>query len=338
MHAFFKAQLFLGSGSVIHGMEHGVLHSGENVDTQDMFNMGGLRKKMPVTFWTFLIGGFALSGFPLITAGFWSKDAILGNAFSGGFWLVFAVLALAALLTAFYTMRQITLTFLGEPRTAAARNAQESRYSMTIPLIVLSVFSIAAGWSGISKAFPVLGGLVPDWFGNFVSSTLQGIATGYETATVIPLLISLVVALGGLYIGWLVYSRLPKDGTDPLQKALGFFHGWLKNKYYVDELYHFIFVVPATWVAETFTVAWIDQGLLDGFIHGIARIVYWLGNAVRSFFDLPVINWTGDMIAKGVRGFGFSIKPVQTGKIQQYLIMTLVVALVVIVAVYMGVR
>ena len=76
MHAFFKALLFLGSGSVIHGMEHGVLHTGEHIDSQDMFNMGGLRKKMPITFWTFLIGGLALAGFPLITAGFWSKDEI----------------------------------------------------------------------------------------------------------------------------------------------------------------------------------------------------------------------------------------------------------------------
>ena len=81
-HAFFKALLFLGSGSVIHGVEHGALHTGDHVDPQDMFNMGGLRKKMPVTFWTFLIGGFALSGFPFITAGFWSKDEILADAFA----------------------------------------------------------------------------------------------------------------------------------------------------------------------------------------------------------------------------------------------------------------
>ena len=100
-HAFFKALLFLGSGSVIHGMEHGVLHTGEHIDAQDMLNMGGLRKKMPVTFWTFLIGGLALSGFPIITAGFWSKDSILAGAFNGGNMLVFITLALAALLTAF---------------------------------------------------------------------------------------------------------------------------------------------------------------------------------------------------------------------------------------------
>ena len=337
-HAFFKAQLFLGSGSVIHGMEHGVLHSGEHVDTQDMFNMGGLRKKMPLTFWTYLIGGFALSGFPLLTAGFWSKDAILGNAYSGGFWLIFAVLALAALMTAFYTMRQITLTFLGQPRTAAARNAQESRPSMVVPLVVLSVFSIAVGWFGIPKVFPGLGGLVPDWFGNFVSSTLNGVITGYESQTLIPLLVSLIVALGGLYIGWLVYRRLPKDGTDPLVRPLGILHTVLKNKYYVDEIYHVILVLPATWLAETFTIAWVDQGLLDGILQAIGRFVLWLGSVFRNFFDLPVINWIGDMLAKGVRFSGFSLKPIQTGKIQQYMLLTLVVAVVVFVVVFMSVR
>ncbi len=124
-HAFFKALLFLGSGSVIHGMEHGVFHTGDHhVDPQDMTNMGGLRKKMPITFWTFTIGGFALAGFPLVTAGFWSKDEILADAWAH-MPVVFVALALAALLTAFYTMRQITMTFLGEPRTKEAEHAVE---------------------------------------------------------------------------------------------------------------------------------------------------------------------------------------------------------------------
>ncbi len=126
-HAFFKALLFLGSGSVIHGMEHGVLHTGDHVDAQDMFNMGGLRKKMPITFWTFLIGGFALSGFPVLTAGFWSKDEIFAEAFGSGHLVVFITLAIAAFLTAFYTMRQITLTFFGQPRSKAAEHAHGNK-------------------------------------------------------------------------------------------------------------------------------------------------------------------------------------------------------------------
>src|SRR5512138_66726 len=163
-HAFFKALLFLGSGSVIHGMEHGVLHTGNHdVDPQNMFNMGGLRTKMPITFWTFLIGGFALSGFPLVTAGFWSKDEIFAEAFGNGHFLVFATLAIAAFLTAFYTMRQITLTFLGEPRTDEAEHAQETSWTMTTPLIILSFFAVTYGWVGIPEEFPVLGGLVPNW-------------------------------------------------------------------------------------------------------------------------------------------------------------------------------
>src|SRR5664280_2970332 len=129
-HAFFKALLFLDSGSVIHGMEHGVLQTGEHVDAQDMFSMGGLRKKMPITFWTFLIGGLALSGFPVLTAGFWSKDEIFAEAFGNGHMVVFIVLAVAAFLTAFYTMRQITLTFFGKPRTEVAEHASESKWTM----------------------------------------------------------------------------------------------------------------------------------------------------------------------------------------------------------------
>src|SRR5512145_26005 len=218
-HAFFKALLFLGSGSVIHGMEHGVLHTGNHkVDPQDMFNMGGLRKKMPLTFWTFLIGGLALSGFPLVTAGFWSKDEILSGAFNGGHIGVFITLALAALLTAFYTMRQITLTFLGQPRTRSAEHAQETPATMTGPLVALSVFAISAGWVGIPEAFPVLGGLVPNWFEEFVGSMLlEHPEVGHS---LVPLLTSLVVALGGLFLGYTVYRRSRPGARDIFEQTL----------------------------------------------------------------------------------------------------------------------
>lgn len=159
-HAFFKALLFLASGSVIHGMEHGVYHTGEHLDAQDMFNMGGLRHKMPLTFWTFLVGGLSLAGFPLITAGFWSKDEILTAAFQSNL-PVFITLGVAALLTAFYTMRQLTLVFLGQPRTAAAAQAHESRPVMTLPLAILAVFAVTAGWVGIPAYFPLVGECFP---------------------------------------------------------------------------------------------------------------------------------------------------------------------------------
>ncbi|MHC1783329.1 MAG: NADH-quinone oxidoreductase subunit L [Anaerolineaceae bacterium] len=173
-HAFFKALLFLGSGSVIHGMEHGMLHTGEDIDPQDMLNMGGLKDRMPATFWTFVIGGFALAGFPLVTAGFWSKDEILAGAFNGGHPVVFWTLAAAALMTAFYTARQITLTFLGKPRTESAGHAQETKWTMTVPMAFLAFFAVTAGWAGIPQTFPGLGALSSNWFHHFVGSMLPG--------------------------------------------------------------------------------------------------------------------------------------------------------------------
>ena len=244
-HAFFKALLFLGSGSVIHGMEHGVLHTGNHdVDPQDMFNMGGLRKKMPITFWTFLIGGFALSGFPLVTAGFWSKDEILADAFAHGHWAVFATLAVAAFLTAFYTMRQITLTFLGEPRTKEAEHAQETPWTMTVPLMVLAFFAITYGWVGIPEDFMGLH-LGANWFHEFVGGTLL---EHPETLSFnwLPLLTSLGVALGGLGLGYLMYRNVKSPEEDKLQIPV------LKNKWYFDEAYDFLFVKPAYWFSETF--------------------------------------------------------------------------------------
>ena len=321
-HAFFKALLFLGSGSVIHGMEHGVHKTHEHVDPQDMMNMGGLRKKMPVTFWTFLIGGLALSGFPLLTAGFWSKDEILADAFANGRMAVFFVLALAALLTAFYTMRQITLTFLGKPRTKAAENAHESVWTMTVPLVVLAVFAVAAGWVGIPEHFPVIGGLIPNWMHDFVSGTLLEHPYPVDF-NAIPLLVSVGVALGGLFLGWLVYRRVPAGAKDPLARVLGPIHTLLKRKYYFDELYDLLFVRPAYWLAETFSSKWIDLGVIDGFLHAIGRITMRVGDFLRNYIDLPVINGSADRLSEGVKGAGSRFRVVQTGRVQQYLIVGL---------------
>ncbi|MCJ7511491.1 MAG: NADH-quinone oxidoreductase subunit L, partial [Anaerolineales bacterium] len=214
-HAFFKALLFLGSGSVIHGMEHGIHKTQEHVDPQDMLNMGGLRKRMPITFWTFLLGGLSLAGFPIVTAGFWSKDEILGVAHAQNP-AVFVVLALAALLTAFYTMRQISLTFLGQPRTSAAEHAHESAWTMTAPLILLAFFAVTVGWVGIKGDFPVIGGLVPPWIEEFLASMLAAEGGHAAGLSFVPLLTSLVVSLGGLGVGWLIYRRITAEAGDPL--------------------------------------------------------------------------------------------------------------------------
>jgi len=319
-HAFFKALLFLGSGSVIHGMEHGVLHTGNHkVDPQDMFNMGGLRKKMPITFWTFLIGGFALSGFPVVTAGFWSKDEILADAWAHGHMVVFITLAVAAFLTAFYTMRQITLTFLGEARTKEAEHALETPWTMTVPLMVLAFFAVAYGWVGIPEHFPVLGGLVPNWFHDFVGYTLAEVPETPEFSW-IPLLTSLVVALGGLFFGWLVYRNVKSQAEDRLQIPV------LKNKWYFDEAYDFLFVKPSYWFAETFVYKWMDSGLIDGILHAFGKVTAFLGTNIRNYIDKMVINeFMGDGTARLAQWFGDRLRPIQTGRIQQYMLASLAV-------------
>lgn len=328
-HAFFKALLFLGSGSVIHGMEHGVLHTGNHhVDPQDMYNMGGLRRKMPITFWTFLIGGFALAGFPLVTAGFWSKDEILADAFGHGHWVVFTTLAVAAFLTAFYTMRQITLTFLGKPRTEEARHAQETPWTMTVPLIVLSIFAVGYGWVGIPEHFPALGGLVPNWLHEFVGGTLAEHPEAVEFHPV-PLLTSLLVAFGGLYAGWRVYRNVQSPAQDRFQIPV------LKNKYYLDEIYDRVFIKPAYWFADALIYRFMDQGVIDGLLHLFGPITDRLGAWIRNYFDLPVINrFFGDGTAEVTYRAGERLRVVQTGRIQQYLMLALVVFIALGVVLY----
>jgi len=328
-HAFFKALLFLGSGSVIHGMEHGVLHTGNHeVDPQDMFNMGGLKNKMPITFWTFLIGGFALSGFPLITAGFWSKDEIFADAFANGHIIVFVTLALAAFLTAFYTMRQITLTFLGEARTQEAEHAQETPWTMTTPLVVLAFFAVTYGWVGIPEHFPLLGGLLPNWIHEFVGGTLA------EAPEVIafswtPLLTSLVVALGGLALGYYSYRDIKSPAEDRLQID------FLKNKYYIDELYQVVFIKPAYWFAEKVVYQFMDKGVIDGILHLFGPTTQGVGSGIRNYFDLPVINrFFGDGSADVTYWFGGKLRAVQTGRIQQYLVLALIVFVAIGAALY----
>jgi NADH-quinone oxidoreductase subunit L len=322
-HAFFKALLFLGSGSVIHGMEHGVFHVDDHhTDPQDMMNMGGLRKKMPITFWTFLIGGFALSGFPLVTAGFWSKDEILADAWTHGHSLVFWTLAIAALLTAFYTMRQITLTFLGEPRTEAAQHAHETPWTMTLPLVVLAFFAITYGWVGIPEDFMYRSFGPRNWFHDWVASTLPVHITPPEFGFV-PLVTSLTVAIGGLLIGWLMYRKFEAGQEDPLKKLLGPVYKVLQNKYYFDELYEVIFIKPAIWFSEKVSYLWMDRAIIDGFLHLVARVTNMVGGFFRNYIDLPIINGFGDFLGEGSKKLGKSLRVIQTGRVQQYMLIGL---------------
>ena len=317
-HAFFKALLFLGSGSVIHGVEHGAHETGDHINPNDMTHMGGLRKKMPLTFWTFLIGGLTLSGFPIITAGFWSKDEILAEAYGTSHLAIFVVLALAALITAFYTGRQITMTFLGKARSKAAEHARESTWTMTLPLVVLAIFSVVIGWTGIPKGFPVLSSLVPNFVHEFVDSTLLEPSEVLEFNPV-PLLVSVGVALGGLLVGFLMYRRIEVGAPDPLAR-LGRVYVWIQNKYYFDELYDFLFVRPAYWFGEAFVYRGIDRRVIDGFLHWVASMSGRLGGFLRNKIDIPIVNGSGDFIGEGIKTVGHEGRVIQTGRIQTYLI------------------
>lgn len=322
-HAFFKALLFLGSGSVIHGMEHGALHENDHhLDVQDMRNMGGLKDRMPKTFWTFLIGGMALSGLPVVTSGFWSKDEILAGAFGAHQYVVFGVLAVAALLTAFYTMRQITLTFLGTPRTPAAEHAHETGHTMTIPLIVLAVFAVAIGWVGIPHTFPGLGAVVPNLFEEFVGSTIHAEAA-HAAVSYVPLLTSLVVSLGGLALGYLVYRGYTPGAEDPLARPLGPVYTWMQNRYYIDQFYHLVLVRPSRWLSEVFTYKILDKGIIDGIIEGVARFTVSVGRFLRRYIDLAVVNLAGDKLAAGMRRLGAGLRVFQTGSVQQYMLLAI---------------
>ncbi len=342
-HAFFKALLFLGSGSVIHGVEHGHHHVAAHehgghegyFDANDMMNMGGLWKKMPWTFATFVIGGLSLSGFPLFTAGFWSKDAILADAFResvAGNWLgtyVFLILAVSAFVTAFYTMRLLSLTFFGKPRTEAAVHASENVWTMTAPLVVLAVFAFGVGFVGIEETFPVIGGLVQNWFHNFVGATVESLVELPVTVEFnpVPLVTSLVASLGGLTLGALLYWRksLQAGEPDPLSGTV--IYNWMQNRFYFDELYNAILIRPTLGLAR-WTYTFIDRTVIDGFLRGVARSAYRIGEAFRVF-DRVVINGGADAIADSIKELGMGFRTVQTGRVQEYMLLALFITIVI---------
>ena len=348
-HAFFKALLFLASGSVIHGMEHGAEHVHDHhTDPQDMRYMGGLRHKMPITFWTFLIGGLSLSGFPLLTAGFWSKDEIFADAWylfdHDGSYLglfVLAMLALAAFLTAFYTMRQISLTFFGKPRSPLAEHAHESNGFMTFPLVMLSFFAIAAGWVGIPDNFwdTEKGSTFVNYFHHFVGATIEEpIAELYKAHYVaheistlpwswVPLIISVVVAVGGMVMGLMVYARKPltKGQEDPLIRPLGPLHGFLQNKWYWDELYQAVLIRPVVYFSEVFVYEVMDKGVIDGILHLVAKTTYGIGRVAKNTEEAVfgrAVDWVKDQFLAMTR----EVRQLQTGKIQEYVLVSGLIA------------
>jgi NADH-quinone oxidoreductase subunit L len=319
-----------------------------------MRNMGGLRKKMPITFWTFLLGGLALSGLPLITAGFWSKDEIFAEAWH--LWsrdgallalIVFIMLALAAFLTAYYTMRQISLTFFGDPRTPLAENAHESSPFMTVPMVLLAVFAVVGGWIGIPESFPVVGPIANyNYFHHFVGSTIYKLMEElYELGLVNhpietlpaqwePITASFVVALGGLFLGWWVYGRRPleRGEPDPVEKPLGPLYTFLNHKWYFDELYQRAVINPTIYLSEEVVYKAIDQGVIDGILHGTARAFYGFGYYVKRFEEVVISNGV-DSVKDAFLNVAREFRQLQTGRVQEYALISALIAVALITVV-----
>ena len=258
-HAFFKGLLFLGAGSVIHGM------SGE----QDVREMGGLRTKMPVTWWTFLAGTLAIAGAPGF-AGFFSKDEILAHTWGSGHYVLWAVGALTAALTAFYMFRLLFLTFTGELRAKpdVAHHVHESPAVMTAPLVVLAALSICGGWVGLPD-----GWLWGPAFGRFLEPVtghphLGEHAAAVETALMI---VTTSLAAAGAILAYVFYVRLP-GLPQVLAWRLKPVYDLLVGKYWVDELYDAVVVRPYVALSN---LLWrlVDQTVIDGVVNGVATAV-----------------------------------------------------------------
>ncbi len=277
-HAFFKALLFLGAGSVIHAM------AGE----QDMRKMGGLRSKLPITFVVMAIGWLAISGiFPF--AGFWSKDEILAAAFAkGGAYLVLWVVGLVvALLTAFYMTRLFVMTFLGEPRWAEGTHPHESPPTMTIPLIILALFSVFAGL--VNTPFRL--GLK-----HYLEPAFAGVVQykGLTMGTIVMLAgVALAVAVAGIAWGWIVYSR------DELPAEEGAFWRRSREAFSVDEFYGRSIVVPGRRVSEWAAVT-MDPKVIDGAAHGIAGGVRRFGSVLSRLQTGQVRGYAGGVAVGGM--------------------------------------
>jgi len=284
-HAFFKALLFLGSGSVIHAL------SGE----QDMRRMGGLRSRIPYTYWTLLAGAIALSGiFPF--AGFWSKDEILGIAFKDGAYIIWAIGLVAAFITAFYTFRLIFMTFWNESRMEpeVEKHVHESPWSMTVPLMVLGGLSLVGGFLG----FPPEAGVFHHFLEPVFEPANEILGIHHEPFGGIDLtlmIVSVAVAVSGVVLAYFFYVRqrdLPEkagSAAQPLYKAI-------YNKWYIDEIYDAT-VVRLVIDGSRFLWRSFDAAVIDGIVNGVGKLWEVSGAAVRPAQTGKVQNYAGVMFA-----------------------------------------
>jgi NADH-quinone oxidoreductase subunit L len=312
-HAFFKALLFMGAGSVIHGCH----------EEQDIRRMGGLKSDMPTTFLTYAIGMLALCGFPLFFSGFWSKDGILEAATH---WDIskgpFYMLAFGALLTAFYMTRQVSYVFFGNWRGHG--HAHESPAVMTRPLAVLAFFAIALGAIG-TPAWP--------WFRGFIEGRAVEVdwAGFAEPGLMTLMLVSSTIVLLGLGLGvWIYGSKTVKaDAPDALEKAIPPVWTVLQNKFYVDELYDATVIAFYAWWAKV--ADWLDRRVWGGAVAG----VIWLFGGGAQLSRLTDVYWVNGGFDKGceeLTNSGGLLSRVQSGKVQTYLRL-LALAVVVLAAI-----
>ena len=258
-HAFFKGLMFLAAGSVMHAMANEL----------DMRKMGGLKAKMPITHWTFLVGALAIAGFPFLS-GFWSKDEILHSAW-GSSPLIYVIGLVTAFLTAFYMFRLIFVTFYGESRVEsdAASHLHESPPMMWVPLAILAIPSaligLLLGWGGHDS-----------WFHHFTQGVFPEVHHEASGNVILFMVISSVVGLAGIAFAWTRYrERVPSaEPTNALQKLVA-------NKYYVDEIYNAIIVQPIKNASHYILWRIVDNGIIDGIVNGVALAIQIIGGTLR---------------------------------------------------------
>jgi NADH-quinone oxidoreductase subunit L len=302
-HAFFKALLFLGAGSVSHGGTH---HS------FDMkADMGGLRKFMPITFWTFIIGSLALAGiFPL--AGFWSKDEILANAGSNDFELFMVIGLIGAFLTAAYMTRCVYLTFFGEYRGHG--HPHESEPAITIPLIVLAAFSAVIG---LVNAAP----LGIEKFTEWVEPTVNFPDLVHAEFDAPLAIISVSIAAVGIGIAAFFWFRREElgalKGLTQRNKAAHAGYAFLENKYYLDHLYENVIVAGIRGSIARASY-WVNQHVIDGAVNGVGRITARSGQVLYDVVDQRGVDGAITGIATGTGEAGGALRTVQSGRVQRY--------------------
>ncbi|MFN0156811.1 MAG: NADH-quinone oxidoreductase subunit L [Bacteroidota bacterium] len=330
-HAMFKAGLFLGSGSVIHGMHHALHHAHDHhTDPQDVRNMGGLKSKMPVTYWTFIIYTLAISGVPL-TSGFMSKDEILAGtlAFNGltGHMLIPIVGFLVAGLTAFYMFRVVILTFHGKHADPhRLDHIHESPKVMTVPLMILAVLSLFFVFSmnpfGAAEGWVMKAAERPD---TVVPASVAAASTAiFEEAVhhshTTAMVLSLLVAGLGILIAFATY-QWKKINADAVAGSMPGIHKFLLNKWYFDELYNGV-VVGGT-LAWTNMLRWFDEKIVDGLVNGSGTTTKTVA-FISGKFDSIVIDGFVNLTAY-LSGFsGLILRKFQTGKVQTYLMFVVI--------------